>query len=410
MKKNWINNILVALIALLLAAACHPADHAHHDTYTCPMHPTVVSETPGTCPVCGMDLVRQARDGEAVDITPAIARTLPAPNEQVLAGVRTVKGTFEAKNITYTAPGTVAYDTRALRTVTSRLGGRLEKVYLRYSGQAVRAGQAIAEVYSPELVTAQRELLYLAQHDPHSGLLTEARRKLQLLGATPQQLDDILRRREPIQSFTIYSPYDGYILSASAGAAPTAATSDPMNGGATTATNTPASTTLPREGDYITRGQALYRLASTTALRIELTLPAGSATAIAPRDTVQLTIDGQQRPGTVTVVEPIYRNGESFVTVRVQPTSTQGLRPGQIVHAAMASHAAEMLWVPREAVVDLGLDKVVFVQEGNAFRARKVTTGIVSNEWIAIRKGLTTTEAIAAQAHYLVDSEGFLNP
>jgi membrane fusion protein, copper/silver efflux system len=409
MKKNWINNILVALVALVLAAACHPAEHAHHDTYTCPMHPTVVSETPGNCPVCGMDLVRQARDGEAVEITPAMARTLQAPNEQVLATVRTVKGTFDARTITYTAPGTVAYDTRALRTLTARLSGRLERVYLRYSGQAVRAGQPIAEVYSPELVTAQRELLYLAQHDPSSELVTEARRKLQLLGATPQQIDNILRRREPLQSFTFYSPYDGYILSETT-AATAVATTDAMNAGTATAPPPASTTALLREGDYITRGQALYRLASATALRIELTLAAGSAAAISPRDTVHLTIDGRQHAGTVAVIEPVYRNGASFVTVRVQPTDTQDLRPGQIVHASIASRTAEALWVPREAVVDLGLDKVVFVAEGNTFRARKVTTGIVSNEWIAIRKGLATTEAIAAQAQYLVDSEGFLNP
>lgn len=410
MKKNWINNILIVLVALLLAAACHPADHAHHDTYTCPMHPTVVSEQPGACPVCGMDLVRQARDGEAVEITPALARTLQAPNEHVLASVRTVKGTFKAMAVAYTAPGTVAYDTRALRTITARLGGRLEKVYLRYSGQPVRAGQPIAEVYSPELVTAQRELLYLAQHDPGSGLLTDARRKLQLLGATTQQIDNILRRREPIQTFTVYSQYDGYVIMGPETATKaTTATTDPMNAGAQT-TTTRETQTLPREGDYIARGQALYRLASATALRIELTLPASSAGAMAPRDTVQLFIEGYQRSGTVALIEPVYRNGEPFVTVRVHPTDTKDLRPGQIVQATFASRPAEALWVPREAVVDLGLDKVVFVQEGSTFRARKVTTGIVHHEWVAIRKGLATTEAIAAQAQYLVDSEGFLNP
>ncbi|MBT1690386.1 efflux RND transporter periplasmic adaptor subunit [Dawidia soli] len=414
MKKNWINNIGMVLLVLLLAAACRPADHAHHDIYTCPMHPTVVSERPGTCPVCGMELVRQAREGEATEITPALARILQAPNEQVLAAVQTVKGTFKAMPLTYTAPGTVAYDTRALRTITARLGGRLEKVYLRYSGQPVRAGQPIAEVYSPELVTAQRELLYLAQHDPASGLLAEARRKLLLLGVTTQQIDNILRRQEPVQSFTLYSPYDGYILAATeTPAAPaTAATGDPMNAGAaaTAALPTAIGTALPREGDYIARDQALYRIANGHALRIELTAPAQSVAAIAPGDTVQLIADGQQRPGTVVLIEPVYRDGEPFVTVRVQPNNAKDLRPGQLVQATFTARPVEALWVPRDAVVDLGLDKVVFVQDGDSFRARKVTTGAVVQQWIAIRKGLASTEAIAAQAQYLVDSEGFLNP
>ncbi|MBT1711710.1 efflux RND transporter periplasmic adaptor subunit [Fulvivirgaceae bacterium PWU5] len=410
MKKNWINNILPALVILLLAAACRPADHAHHDLYTCPMHPTVVSEQPGTCPVCGMDLVRQARDGEAVEITPALARTLQAPNEHVLASTSTVRGIFKAMPLTYTAPGTVAYDTRALRTITARLGGRLEKVYLRYSGQPVRAGQPIAELYSPELMTAQRELLYLVQHDPGSDLLAGARRKLLLLGATTQQIENILRRNEPVQSFTLHSPYDGYILTGSETPATiVAGTGDPMNAGATTATS-PAQTRLPREGDYIARGQALYRIASANALRIELTLPAESANAIAPGDSVQLIVEGQQRIGTVAVIEPVYRDGAPFVTVRVHSPDTKGLRPGQIIQATFTTHPVEALWVPRQAVVDLGLDKIVFVQDNGTFRARKVTTGIAHHEWIAIRKGLTSTETIAAQAQYLVDSEGLLNP
>jgi multidrug efflux pump subunit AcrA (membrane-fusion protein) len=409
MKKNWINNILPALVVLLLAAACRPSDHAHHDAYTCPMHPTVISEQPGTCPVCGMDLVRQARAGEAVEITPALARTLQAPNEHILASTPTVKGTFKAMALTYTAPGTVAYDTRALRAITARLGGRLEKVYLRYNGQPVRAGQPIAELYSPELITAQRELLYLTQHDPGSDIVAEARRKLLLLGATAQQIENILRRNESIQSFTLYSPYDGYILTAPETAATIAATSDPMNAETTTATPGVTSA-LPREGDYIARGQTLYRIASTHALRIELTLPAASANVIAPRDSVRLLVEGQQSMGTVAVIEPVYRDGTPFVTVRVHSPNTKGLRPGQIVQATFTAHPVEALWVPREAVVDLGLDKVVFVQDNGTFRARKVTTGIVHHEWIAIRKGLTSTEAIAAQAQYLVDSEGFLNP
>src|SRR5688572_3515965 len=169
MKKNWRNSLLLTtmlVVILALVASCNKGDHAEHaDTYTCPMHPTVISDKPGSCPVCGMDLVRKARAGEEVEITEDLSKLLKSPNETVIASIKTIKGEYKSMPVSTEAQGVVTYDTRNIYTIPTRIGGRLEKVFLKYAFQQVRKGQKVAEIYSPELLTAQRELIFLLEND-----------------------------------------------------------------------------------------------------------------------------------------------------------------------------------------------------------------------------------------------------
>src|SRR5690349_5584841 len=99
MKRNWRNKVRLAplFIFLMFVMACTKdrAHSAHVDTYTCPMHPTVTAEAPGTCPVCGMDLVRKARPGESTEIGDDVAKLIKSPNERVLSSIGTVKGQYK---------------------------------------------------------------------------------------------------------------------------------------------------------------------------------------------------------------------------------------------------------------------------------------------------------------------------
>ncbi len=177
MRNNWRNRIILSLVflCLLLMAACTKnQEHAEHaDTYICPMHPTVVSDRPATCPVCGMDLVRKAKPGEEVKITEDLAKLIKSPNEAVVASIKTVKGQFKTMPVSVRAEGVITYDTRNLYTLPARIGGRLEKVFLKYAFQPVRKGQRVVEIYSPELLTAQREVLYLVENDADNTTLLE---------------------------------------------------------------------------------------------------------------------------------------------------------------------------------------------------------------------------------------------
>lgn len=413
------------LLLLLAITACRKNQHAEHvDTYTCPMHPSVISDRPGSCPVCGMDLVRKSRPGEEVKITGELARLVQSPNETVVASIATTRGEYKSLPVKTEAHGIVTYDTRKVYQIPARIGGRLERVFLKYIFQPVAKGQRIADIYSPELLTAQRELLYLTTNDPlNQSLIESARSKLYLLGASENQVAELLLRKEPLYTFPIFSPYSGYVVNSTslpvmqASSVGTKSTDDGMGGptlnttGTSVAANSLPPTELIREGAYVSAGQILFKVANTDALRVELNLPTTLTGTVHMGDPLVLDWgNGVTEKGQIDFVQPFFSEGEEFIKIRVYVSNKGQLRIGQLVTAMIELKETEALWVPREAVIDLGLDKIVFVKERGAFQPRKVVTGILTDGKIEIRKGLSSAEEVAIHAQYLVDSESFIRP
>jgi membrane fusion protein, copper/silver efflux system len=420
-------SIVIALALITILSACSSKNEAEQDTYTCPMHPTVISDRPGSCPVCGMDLVRKARTGEEVEITEDLSKLLKSPNETVVASVKTIKGQYKSVPVSIDAQGVVTYDTRNLYTIPSKVGGRLEKVYVKYAFQPVSKGEKIAEIYSPELVTAQRELLFLIENDAENKTLIEAaKNKLELLGLTASQINSLIERKETRNTFIIYSPYSGYVITDQKAPPPSmvngktqSATSGAMSDGmgstsaATISSSTSASdiSTAPivREGDYVSAGQTLFSVVNNAALRIELDLPASQSSTLKKGDKLDLDFgNGHTDQSTIDFVQPFFNEGRDFVKLRVYTTNVKDLHIGHLVNAKIALPASESLWVPKEAVLDLGTDKVVFIKDRGVLKPKKVSTGIVSENLIEIKSGLASSDEIAANAQYLVDSESFI--
>lgn len=432
MKRNWRNSLLLAtMLVMILAfvASCNKGgEHSEHaDTYTCPMHPTVISDKPGTCPVCGMDLVRKARAGEEVEITEDLAKLLKSPNETVIASIKTIKGEYKSMPVSTEAQGIVTYDTRNIYTIPTRIGGRLEKVFLKYSFQQVRKGQKVAEIYSPELLTAQRELLFLLENDSENhALIQSAKERLKLLGSTDSQITDLTQSKEPKNTFAIYSPYDGYVISdteqtpvapvtAQTASASSGGMSDGMSGSsssstsATSGTTTTSSGQLIREGSYAATGQTLFKIVNPSALRVELNIASTLTGTVKKGGKVMLDFGDQHTDeGTIDFVQPFFSEGQQFLTVRVYTKNTDRLHIGHLVKAVIESNAVEALWIPKEAVLHLGVDDVVFIKEKNVFKPKKVITGIRTNNQVEIKQGLSSSDEIASNSQYLVDSESFI--
>jgi len=430
MRSNWRNKITILFLLLLVAAACNKNDHAEHaDTYTCPMHPTVISDRPGTCPVCGMDLVRKARAGEEVEITEDLSRLIKSPNESVVASIKTTKGEYKTVSISLEAQGIVTYDTRKIYTIPARIGGRLEKVYLKYPFQQVRKGQKVAEIYSPELLTAQRELIFLLENDSQNEtLIQSAKERLRLFGATEAQISDLAASKDLKNIFTIYSPHEGYVVGENQ-QAPVAPASQPQptsggngmgmgSGSGQTSGSAMANTTsssgtindnLVREGSYASSGQTLFKIVNASAMRVELNLPSTSANAIKKGSEVILDFGGgDQQKATVDFIQPYFTQGQEFLTVRVYTDKTDKLHIGHLVKAIITGTSIEAMWVPKEAVLDLGVDHIVFIKNKNVLKPKKVVTGARTGKEIEIRQGLSSADEIAINAQYLVDSESFI--
>jgi membrane fusion protein, copper/silver efflux system len=432
MRRNWKNRIIIsaAFILLLIMAACKNDDHAEHaETYTCPMHPTVISDRPGSCPVCGMDLVKKARAGEEVEVTEDISGLIKSPNEIVVASIKTIKGEYKSVALSLQAQGIVTYDTRNIYTIPARMGGRLEKVFLKYAFQQVRKGQKVAEIYSPELLTAQRELLFLLENDSQNeSLISSAKERLKLLGASDSQISHLVETKEPQNTFTIYSPYEGYVIAAtqqtpqapvSGQASSTSGSTSGMEGmggtsgsadqSSSSSTSSGTTENLVREGSYISSGQTLFKIVNASALRVELNLPSAAASSVKKGSNVILDFgNGHEQTATVDFVQPFFNQGQEFVTVRVYTDKTEDLHIGHLVGAKMQSTSGEALWVPKEAVLDLGVDKVVFIKVNNVLKPKKIITGARTDKEIEVKQGLASSDEIAANAQYLVDSESFI--
>jgi len=372
-----------------------------------------------------MDLVRKARPGEEVEITEDLARLIKSPNEVVIASINTVKAVYKSLPATVQGQGVVTYDTRYVYNIPARIGGRLEKVYLKYAFQPVRKGQKVADIYSPELLTAQRELLYLTENDKsNEELIRSAKSKLLLLGASEKQVEEIIARKEAVYTFSIFSGYDGYVISENQRAPAMNTASSPaassMGGGmgdaaisstqqAAAPSSSQPNSELIREGGYVTAGQALIKVVNTSALRVELNIAIAQAGSIKTGNKILLDLgNGNSEEAKVDFVQPFFSDGEEFIKVRVYVRNIEGLRIGQLVSATLQFQTNETLWLPKEAILDMGVEKIAFVKERGVFKPKKIITGIRINGSIEVRQGLASSDEVAANAQYMVDSESFI--
>jgi hypothetical protein len=408
------STVLCLLVVLLLAACGSGGGEASLDAYTCPMHPTVISDRPGACPVCGMELVRMARAGEEVEVTPDLAQRLKSPAERVVGKVPVVRGQFGRRAVERILKGVLTYDTRRLHAVPARIGGRLEKVHAKYMYQPVSMGSVLAEIYSPELAAAQREYLHLGSQ-PDNGLREAAKTKLLLLGFSEEEILILERTKKVDNRFDIRSPVSGVLIGLSESAkapqvVPAEADMDAGMGGpfAEAPEVSPMTSTdgIVREGSYVGRGETVFKLADASALRLELLVPRELAIRVGTPVKVRMG-DRQERSERVDRVQPFYAAGEPFQRVLVTVTD-RDVRIGQWVEARVTLDSVEALWIPVEAVLDLGDRSVVFLKKNESFSPVQVALGASADGWKQVHSGLTSGDEFAADAHYLVDSESFV--
>ncbi|ALJ00926.1 efflux RND transporter periplasmic adaptor subunit [Rufibacter tibetensis] len=441
MRKNWKNKLLGLLILLLpfSFSACQDkqkdgTEAGQHMEYTCPMHPQIVQDKPGSCPICGMDLVaKQPANSPAAPVSANLNYLLQPANQTVVSSVHTTQPEQRQVEKEITMSGVVAYDTRRQYIIPARFGGRIEKLYVQFNYQPVRKGQKLYDIYSPELVTAQKELLYLVRNDPgNASLIQGAKQKLRLLGATEGQVSQLIRTGKETYTFSVYSPYNGYVLDPSVTAtpptAPTAAsapggdgmermggTSSPaIGGGSSSNQESPGQGAgfAVREGMYVTTGQALLKVVDASQVWAQFNV--ASALVGQLRKGTPITITFNHLPGktlssVVNLVEPVFDAGENFARVRaLLPAQEKTLLIGQLLTGKTTYSTGSALWVPKEAVLDLGTQSVAFLKVNGVFKPTAVRVGQRADDIIEVAQGLTAKDVIAANAQFLVDSESFI--
>lgn len=412
-KQKRVSMLHIAFCILLFdLVACNEkkADHKQHEQekvlYTCSMHPEIIREQPGNCPICGMKLVKKESNGGKVSDV-KLESLLKPTNEFVISSIPVTIIQKREEQIEIEALGNIAYDTREVGSISARVSGRIEKLYVRFRYQKISKGQLILDLYSPELLTAQQNLLFLLKNDADNTVLIQAaKEKLLLLGMSNQQLQQVIQSGKPSLTISVYSNYSGHIHEA--------ANRDAMNStpeGMKDISLITEELSL-KEGMYIQKGQSIFTVFNPEKAWAILNIFGESQNLVKTGNTVRVipeTTPGKDFRAVINFIEPFYRKGGKTLTARVYfNNSTLNIPIGSQVRATIFGNTKEAYWLPKDAVVSLGLDKIVFLKTDGGFRAYKVNTGISHKIHIQVLSGLSETDSVAVNAQYLMDSESFI--
>lgn len=292
------------------------------------------------------------------------------------------------------------------------------------------------DIYSPDLVNAQHELLFL-KNNGEPELMETAKRKLRLLGATDQQISRVLRTGKINYSISIYSPYSGYVAEQQ-GIGPSAGIPNAAGGKmisssssgfasmgsmgkseSSSSANTPAlpdiSSSSPiqlREGQYVSAGQKLFSLINTSQVWAEFYAAPEQLNEFKKGTMVQVqSVDilGQKLSVPVSLVQPYYNQGVNYSLVRATvPNPDKTWKVGQLISVTKEGKSDYGTWLPRTAVLQLGTRYISFVHRNGAFVPVYVKVFNLSGNWVDIGNSLTSNQRVAVNAWFLVDSESFI--
>jgi len=403
--------LIILLLAALAGGGWYFLQHRGHDhaaegkggvaksQYTCPMHPFIVKETPGVCPICNMELVKKVEGTQmSADDKEKLGEIALSPSQQVIANVATVKAEKSPLMKEITAVGIIAFDQSRQAKVTSWVAGRLDRLHVATVGETVSKTRPVAEIYSPDLVAAQQEyLLALRSRDQlkqsaipsiangSEGLVSSARQRLKLLGVTDEQLAGLEKAGQPNIRLNIYTPISGVVIEK-----------------------------LVQQGQYVNVGEPLFNVADLSRVWVELDIFESDLGSVRVGQSVEImpqSYPGRTFKGRVAFINPFLDPKTRTVKVRVE-TGNPGmmLKPEMFVNARLNVPLGSAVVVPVAALMDTGRRQVVWVEvKPGHYSPRDVQAGERVGDRVQILSGLQPGEVVAAQGGYLIDSEAQLS-
>lgn len=360
----------------------HNHSAANPQQWTCSMHPQILQQEPGDCPICGMDLI--PAESTASGLAPEQFKI--TPNALALANIQTsiVEGAT-TQGATQNLSGKISINEEQIAVQASYYAGRIERLFINYTGQEVQKGQVLATLYAPQLVAAQQELLTAAAlKETQPQLYRAVRKKLQLWKLTDKEIEAIEVSGKVREYFPIRATVGGTITAL-----------------------------LGAEGDYLKEGQAIARVSNLNTLWANFDAYERQLSQFRVGQKIEIytsAYPNKKVEGTISFIAPLLNNDTRTATLRATvKNNDKVLKPGMFVSGKIttAPSTTKAVSIPASAVLWTGKRSLVYVkatQDSPIFEMREVTLGQKNGAQVEIIEGLSIGEEIVTKGTFTVDA------
>ena len=370
------------------------------EIYTCPMHPQIISDRPGTCPICGMDLVKKNDVNKDESQTEHdlgnvnVNAVKLSPSQQVLANVQTAAVKTMVFQGEKTFNGYVKINEKNFAHISTAVSGKIVKMYVNFEGQYVKKGQPVLEIYSPEMVATEKEYLLAINNlkqvqlsgnkkaiEHAESLVEAAKRRLMYWEMTSTQIEELERTQSVRNTLTQYSKYNGVITKK-----------------------------YVSVGHWPMMGEVIYDVADLSNIWVIANVYESDVQLVKNGQSVEITTaayPGETFNAKINFVEPIFDPATRTLQVRIDVSNRNNkLKPDMYVKVKVNTYAAQTLAVPKNAVLRTGERNIVYVEkEKGVYEPREVQISYEQDGYYAVTSGLKEGEIVVSSGGFLIDSE-----
>ena len=357
-------------------------NHEQSVTYTCSMHPQITQDAPGSCPICGMALIEKDQNTSGTDPS-----TLSFTQEALsLMKVETLTvGESVSQSTSKELSGSIQLDATKRFDETTKYGGRIERLFVHSEGEVIRKGQKIAEIFSPEIYKAQKELLIAAgSKNSQPQYYKAVREKLRIMKFSDQWIDALESRGEAQAYFDLVAESGGTLIDLAV-----------------------------TEGDAVKRGQLLYSSADLSTVWAQLDGYENDLESVSLGQRVLLkspNLSTFSSEGTVSFIDKVINEKTRTYSIRVEvPNESNTLKPGMFVRATLEPRNSSGLQLPASAILWTGKRSLVYVQTASSsFELREVEVSQENSDYYTVLSGLSEGESVVVSGAFQMDASAQL--
>lgn len=393
MKTKALSYLIMVILLTIIFASCKQKSRPvlsqaqSKAYYTCSMHPQVHLDHPGSCPICGMKLIKVELTGAGAGTNSG--KVMLTASQINLAGIETDTVREENTGNEKTVTGTVTTNENHAEQLSSRIAGRVQRLFVRAIGEKISVGQPVYTIYSEDVLEAEKEYLLARQQQKmlnnpdidFKQLVGAAENKLLLWGITRAQINTLTASGQASATVTILSKVSGTV-----------------------------SDIAVHEGDYVSEGMAILKTQGLSSLWVEAQIYAGETGSYRENDPVTVSfpdLGSQVIWGKIEFINPELSDASKVNLIRVSITNPLGLiRPGMQAYVAIFKGKQHVLAVPAAAVLTSGKGDMVWIKNTDgSFSPRMITSGPGNANYVPVLSGLKAGDIVVTGGAYLLNSE-----